>query len=325
MNRKSPLFLFIFIFIFLLAACSGEAEVVSEPAPAGSVIDSGYYEEPAPAADADLYNLRASAGSETAGDTTSNTQTSANPAQQPQPQDRLIIRTGNIDIVVEDTEASLTDIGRFADQLGGWTVTSELRQQGDDTKSGSITLRIPAEDYDEMVSRIKDIALEVTWESSNSQDVTDEYVDLSSRLGNLEATADRVRTFLDEARNVEDALDVNQELSRLEEEIEVIKGRMQYLSQSAAFSTLTVNLTPDELAQPIEVAGWRPEGTAKTAIESLIRTLQVIADVGIVLALYLLPLALLFGIPTYILVRVGRNWLRRRNKIVEQPAPQTAE
>ncbi|NIW46909.1 MAG: DUF4349 domain-containing protein, partial [Gammaproteobacteria bacterium] len=82
--------------------------------------------------------------------------------------------TGNLDIVVEDTEASMADIGRLVDQLDGWIVTSEIRQRGDDTKSGTITLRIPAEDYDELVNRIKEMALEVTWESSSSQDVTEE-------------------------------------------------------------------------------------------------------------------------------------------------------
>jgi acyl-CoA synthetase (NDP forming) len=60
---------------------------------------------------------------------------------------------------------------------------------------------------------------------------------------------------LDEARNVEEALAVNQELSRLESDIEVIKGRMQYLSQSAAFSTLAIDVTPDELNQPLDVGG----------------------------------------------------------------------
>jgi hypothetical protein len=311
MTRKHLLTLF--IFIFLLAACSQENSAMpSIDQSYGLDGDSGefYAEESADFETAEDIAPSASAGDDAVGANIA--QTNFNPAQQPETQERLIIRTGNIDIVVEDTEGSLTSIGRLADQLGGWIVNSEIRQTGESAKSGSITLRIPAEDYDEMVGRIKEMALEVTWESSNSQDVTDEFVDLTSRLGNLEATADRVRAFLDSAETVEEALDVNQELSRLEGEIEVIKGRMQYLSQSAAFSTLTVNITPDSISQPIEVAGWRPEGTAKDAIETLVRTLQVIADVAIVVGLYIIPLVLLFGIPAYFIIRFGRNWLRRR-------------
>lgn len=305
-------FLSLLIFIFILAACQQDsAESVSSYGRADS--DDGYYAE-AEAAAADA--LGASYDEKSLGDgTTTNTAFSnTNPAQQPETQERLIIRTGNIDIVVKDAEASLGDIGRLAERLGGWVVTSEVRQTSQDAKAGSITIRIPADQYDEVINQVKEMALEVTWESTNSQDVTDEFVDLSSRLGNLEATADRVRAFLDSAEDVEEALAVNQELSRLEGEIEVIKGRMQYLSQSAAFSTLTVSLTPDAISQPIEVAGWRPEGTAKNAIETLVRTLQALADIGIVAALYILPMALVFGIPGYLLFRFGRNWLRRRNE-----------
>ncbi len=110
---------------------------------------------------------------------------------------------------------------------------------------------------------------------------------------------------------MEDALDVNRELSRLESDIEVIKGRMQYLSQSAAFSTLTVNLIPDEISQPVEIGGWRPEGVAKDAIEALVSALQTLADVAIWAGIFCLPLALLAGVPLFF---IGRYVYRRRQR-----------
>jgi hypothetical protein len=110
---------------------------------------------------------------------------------------------------------------------------------------------------------VKETAVATTRESTESQDVTEEYVDLSARLNNLQATADRVRAFLDEAQNVEEALEVNRSLSQLEEQIEVIQGRINYLSQSAAYSTLTIDITPDALSQPLAVGGWEPQGTAR--------------------------------------------------------------
>jgi len=332
MTRKHILTLF--IFIFLLAACGGGAKSAESTNGRYGLADTGssaagdnfYADNPQTAPLADGIGA----------DYANNSPTSYNQAQDidqtqlPQSQDRLIIRTGNMEVVVEDTETSLAEIGRLAEQVGGWIVTSEVRQSGDsarygDAKYANITLRIPAESYDEMVNRVKEMSLEVTTESTSSQDVTEEYVDLTSRLGNLEATADRVRAFLDEANNVEDALAVNHELSSLEEQIEVIKGRMQYLSQSAAFSTLTVYLTPDVLSQPIEVAGWRPEGTAKNAIEALIRTVQIIADVAIVAGLYILPLILLFGVPGFLIIKFGRRWLRSRRQETAVEAIEAAE
>ncbi len=128
---------------------------------------------------------------------------------------------------------------------------------------------------------ISGLATEVTRLSTSGQDVTEEFVDLDARLGNLEATAARLRTFLDESRNVEEALAVNMELSRVEGEIESLKGRMQYLQQSAAFSSINVDVTPDVLAQPIQVTGWQPTGVAKQAIEALVAALQSLGTAAI--------------------------------------------
>jgi hypothetical protein len=230
--------------------------------------------------------------------------------QNQQGPERLIIRTGDVAIVVQDSEASAQAIAQLADSLNGWLVESDL-YESNGVKRGSVTIRVPAEQFDVAVAETKAMALEVRSESTSSQDVTEEYVDLESRLTNLEATADRVRGFLDEASNVEDALDVNRELSRLEEEIEVIKGRMQYLRQSAAFSVLTVALIPDELSQPIEIGGWQPEGVAKDAIEALVSALQAAANVAIWGGIFCLPLALLVGVPLFF---IGRYFYRRRQR-----------
>lgn len=236
--------------------------------------------------------------------------------QDGQVQERLIIREGQMNIVVENTEDSLRTIASLAAAKDGWVVSSEVFQSGD-AKSGNITIRIPAEEFDATVEEIRDMAFEVTSETTNSQDVTEEFVDLEARVANLEATADRVRSFLDEARNVEDALAVNAELSRLESEIESLKARMNFLSESAAFSRLTVFITPDVLSQPIEVGGWRPEGVALSALEALISVLQGIASALIWGVILCVPLAIIFGIPAFFIIRYV---YRRRRKSQEEVA-----
>lgn len=230
--------------------------------------------------------------------------------QDGQAQERLIIREGQMSIVVENTDESLKAIASLAAAKNGWVVDSEVFQSGN-AKSGSITIRIPADEFDPTIEDIRDLSLDVTSESTNSQDVTEEFVDLEARVANLEATADRVRSFLDEARNVEEALAVNAELSRLEGEIESLKARMKFLSESAAFSRLTVFITPDVLSQPIEVGGWRPEGVALSAIEALISVLQSIFGGLIWGVIFCLPLAIIVGIPAFFLIRYA---YRRRQK-----------
>jgi hypothetical protein len=241
----------------------------------------------------------------------------ANTASQPPAnQERLIIRNADMTIVATDTEAALTQIAQMADSGGGWVVSSNVYQSSETSKTGYIQIRVPSEGFQSVLDAIGGLAVRVESLSTSGQDVTEEYVDLSSQLTNLEATAARVRAFLDDATRVEDALAVNAELSRLEGEIAVIKGRMQYLEQSSAFSSITVNVTPDELAQPIEVAGWQPSGVARQAIETLVSALQSLANLLIWFVIVALPILLLILLPFLLIL-----WLIRRLRRRERPAP----
>ncbi|MCB9420879.1 MAG: DUF4349 domain-containing protein [Ardenticatenaceae bacterium] len=306
MNRK---FLVLLLLLVMSLAACGRAQYAME-APAAARDDYAYSEASAP-----MEAVAFNGGTVDTGDITS--QTDAIPAAQTQ--ERLIIRTGNLSIVVSDTEATMAQISEIVEANGGWVVSSSLYQYSETAKTGDITVRVPSDGYNSALEAIKGMALEVTNESSSGQDVTDEYVDLSSRLANLEATADRVRTFLDESQNVEEALAVNQELSRLEGDIEVIKGRMQYLSQSASFSTISVHLTPDEASQPIEVAGWRPQGVAKNAVEALVDALQGIANFAIWFVIFILPVLLIIGTPIWLVIRFFVRRRRRRKAAAVSP------
>lgn len=207
-------------------------------------------------------------------------------------QEQLIIRTGTIEIVVENSEETIDAIGAQVNAAGGWVVSSNLSRRGE-AKAGNITVRVPVQQFEAMMNEIEAMAVEVLDSSTTGQDVTEEYVDRRARLENLEATAARVRSFLEDAQDVEDALAVNAELSRLEGEIEAIRGRLQYLEQSAAFSTITVHITPDALAQPIEIGGWRASGVVRDALSALISAVQGLATILIWIVVVLLPLALI--------------------------------
>ncbi len=227
-----------------------------------------------------------------------------------QPQERLIIRNADLTVVVDDTVESMAAIEQLVKGVEGWIVASNIWEY-EGVKRGNISVRVPFDQLDSFLSDVRALVNEVTNESISGQDVTEEYVDLQAQLTNLEATADRVRSFLDEARTVEEALDVNRELGRLEGEIERITGRMRYLESSARQSLVSIDMIPDELARPVTVGGWRPEGTARDAIQLLVNTLQWLADVLIFLALFLVPVALVLGAPVFILIRLRR---RRRKK-----------
>ncbi len=232
-------------------------------------------------------------------------------------QERLIIRNADLAIVVDDTEETLEAIEALVAEAGGWVVNSNVWETSG-VKRGSVTVRVPADELDPFLDEVHTLANEVTSESISGQDVTEEYVDLQAQLSNLKATADRVRGFLDEARDVEEALSVNAELSRLEGEIERITGRMQYLERSARFSSVSIEITPDELAQPVTIGRWQPQGTARGAIQALIKALQWLVDALIVIGLFVLPLVLVIGGPLYLFIRFLRKRRKRRPAEAEE-------
>jgi hypothetical protein len=249
-----------------------------------------------------------------AGDSAANWEaTEAQSAASIEVQERLIIRNAELAIVVDDAEAGMDAIEALVARSQGWVVISSMWET-DGIKRGSMTVRVPADGLDTFLEEVHRLANEVTSESTSGQDVTEEYVDLEAQLTNLEATAARVRSFLDEAKDVDEALAVNSELSRLEEQIERINGRIQFLEQSARFSQISIQVTPDALMQPVTIGRWQPQGTARTAIEALIKTLQWVADALILVALYLVPMGLVIGLPLFFVIRfLARRQKRREN------------
>lgn len=155
-------------------------------------------------------------------------------------QQRIIVRTVNMGIVVGNVSDAIAEIGRAAAAQGGWVVGTDRSS----THSGFIAVRVPARMLDDFVdTRIGAIALEVDSHNSTSTDVTDEYYDLNARVDSLKATEGALIRLLDRAEDVEDALEVQRELAALQAEIEAHLGRIKLLEETSAFSLINISLT----------------------------------------------------------------------------------
>ena len=233
---------------------------------------------------------------------------------------RIVIKNGDMTIVVADPSQSMNEIAQMAESMGGFVVTANLFQRqsegGVEIPQASITIRVPAEQFDNVLSNIRILSDRTPIsENINSQDVTREYTDLQSRLRNLEATEAQLVEIMDDARQTEDVLSVYNELVRIREQIEVIKGQIQYYEQSAALSSISIELLANEAVQPLTIGSWQPGGVAKVAIQTLINTLKFLVNAAIWIVLYVLPVLLviflMFILPVYLLWRI---WRRRRDK-----------
>jgi hypothetical protein len=230
------------------------------------------------------------------------------------PIEPLVIRNANLNLIVEDPAQSADEIASLAESMGGFVVNSNVYQTtygSSDVPAtrASITIRVPVERLDEALDTITGLAIEVREKNILGEDVTREYTDLKSRLKNLEAAEEQLREIMDNAVKTEDVLQVFEDLRQVRQEIEVIQGQINYYEDAARLSAISLELIPDELAQPLSIGGWRPQGTAKDAVEALINALQFLVDAGIWLVICVGPILIIFGLPGYF---VGRNILRRR-------------
>ena len=159
---------------------------------------------------------------------------------------RMIVRTAAISLVVNDVAIALDRVADLAENLDGYVVSSKRWAQGE-RLFGVITIRVPAEDFREAMAALRGMAVEITHEDISAKDVTEEYVDLSAKLKNLEATEQELLRLMEKAEKVEDILGIQKELSQTRGEIEQTKGRMQYLERTSATSLIQVQLDQAEL------------------------------------------------------------------------------
>jgi len=235
---------------------------------------------------------------------------------------RKIIKNGEMNLLVADTDRAIDQVTSIAVDSGGYIISSQTALRGD-LKFATLTLGVPVEQFEAVQRQLRSIALKVLSETASGRDVTDEYVDLQSRLTNLEATAARVREFLKQAQTVEEALKVNAQLTEIEGQINQVKGRMNYLRERSAFSTLLVNLEPERppatptptptptatstpTATPTPIV-WQPDRTFAAATGTLSRILIAVGD--------LLIWLIVLGGPLFVIAAiVAVLWLRRRNR-----------
>ena len=178
-----------------------------------------------------------------------------------QPQQRMIVRTVDIALVVEDLEAALDQVSDMAKEMGGWVVHSSRRE----VHRGFISMRVPAGKADEAVDLLKALATEVESEVSASQDVTDEYVDNQARLRNLGSTEKHLLKLMERTAKVQELLEVQRELTHIQGEMERLQGRIKLLEDTSAFSLINVDLklSPGNIA--VDAGLDRSESEAEPA------------------------------------------------------------
>lgn len=237
------------------------------------------------------------------------------PANLQSTTDRLVVKNADLSIVVKDVNARVAAIQNMTDAMGGYVVSANVYEtntpEGKPVPQANMVVRVPVARLNDALAEIKKDTVEVKSESQSGQDVTDQYVDLQSRLTAKQAAEEQLLAIMKDAKKTEDVLAVYAQLQQIQSDIEVLKGQIKYTEQSAALSAITVDIIAEETIKPLEVAGWKPQGVARDALQNLIYFEQDFVDFFIRFGLLVLPALITIAIPLFLLFLLLR-WLIRK-------------
>ena len=300
----------------VLAGCSGgEADQVARDDMARGGEDGAG----APAPDTDSGAAPGEA-TEAAGGEDAEQDRGANVAVAGETAGRDVIRRANLTLASDDPERTVDDIGAAATTAGGFVSGTELYREGG-VLTGSVTVRVPASELDATLTRIEAAGTEVRSRTLSSEDVTDKLTDIEAQLRNLRALETQLLELLADARDsgdTEEVLNVFDRVRQTRDEIERLAGRQLNLEELVALATVTVRVEPTAalLAQTAperdhEPGPWSPARQVEVAWDTTVRALQSVVDVGIVVAVTVLPVVLVALLPVALLLLLVRAVRRR--------------
>lgn len=233
-------------------------------------------------------------------------------------QKRMIQRSASINIQVMDPEQAASSIIELTENMGGFVVSSSNTTEhysGDIyLPRADLSIRVPAERLMEMIEFIENLTTDASKYVSNKRiygvDITSDYVDMTSRLTSLERTRDKLYEIMDTAQNAEEALEVYSSIADVESDIEVYKGKIKYMEESVALSSVEIKISSVRPAPTQTVKKWNPLDTVKEAFESLLDSGKDMVEFLIYFIIAVLPILVLAAIPIVLIILLIKKLIR---------------
>jgi hypothetical protein len=200
--------------------------------------------------------------------------------------ERLVVTETSLSLVVKQVEEAVESIIGKVEDAGGFMVSRSLSQP-EEAPYGYLSLRVPSDRVEEVIGHFRGLAVKVVSEQVRARDVTDQYEDIDKKLLTLGETKKRLEEIMAQAQEIEDILAAQREIINLQNQIDNLKGRQEYLEKTARLSLITVHLSTDEMALPYQPSEtFRPLVIFKQAVRSMILVLRALAKGLIWLGVY---------------------------------------
>ncbi|MHB8842581.1 MAG: DUF4349 domain-containing protein [Candidatus Aquicultor sp.] len=219
--------------------------------------------------------------------------------------DEKIVRTANLELQVKKGkfDGSYERAIASARKAGGYVSQSKSAATGEAIASGEIMMRIPAQDFETVLSELKKLG-KVKSVDISSEDVSDEYVDLKSRLRNWRAQQAVMLGLMKKAATIQESITIQNNLSDIQMEIERISGRLTFLDNRTSYATIRLYMAEPQVI--VRAQNWGLGDAVRSALHASAKMLSIF----VVLLGYLVPLAALTG-TGYALYRVIMGARRR--------------
>jgi hypothetical protein len=226
-----------------------------------------------------------------------------------EPLERKIVLTADIQLTVVDFAKAEQELVRLIQTVNGFAAKSDVAGAAGGSQTGTWKIRVPVPKFTEFQAAVKKLG-DVVRYTSDAQDVSEEYYDLTNRIKSKEDELAAMRRLFDKASGkIEEVLAVQREVSRAQSELEQMKGRQRVLENLINLTTVTVRLQERGTYQPTEppTFGTTVEGTFFGSINALIGLGKVLVIAAVALAPWL-PLLAVAGVTIWLIVRrVGRS------------------
>ncbi len=215
-----------------------------------------------------------------------------------------IQKNGSVSVLVENIDTAVNGLKAVNGKYSGQITNIYDYGQGND-RVIQITVKVAVKDFEAYYEELRKLDGEVTYANVSTLDVTEEYIDITSRLANLRSTETQLVKILEKADTVTDILAVQRELNTVRGDIESYEQRKRYFDSQTDYSYMTITFALDKTGLNVAEDEWKPWGEFKAALKSLVSLLKGFVNVII----WLIVFSPIVIIPFFVI-----RYFVRRNK-----------
>ena len=222
----------------------------------------------------------------------------------------LIIRKVSLGLQTDNVNMLMQQTTQLTKRFNGYVVNSRIVEgnQASGAHTAEISIRIPANDLNNLLTQLKSLATQVQFEQTYSEDITEEYVNFESKIKNLQTSKTQLTSIMTSAKKTEDVLIVQNQLSDTQTQLDVLEGYIKNYNQSVTNSLINIQMNMKPAAGVMILQNdWQLVKVIKASYERLSIQIKHTIYGFIDFVVYFIPLIILWGLILGLVFLIGQK------------------